>query len=228
MYGIRKSIKLTRNASSYFVRFLSIEKHFRYKGTVKFYLRDKGFGFIIPDGSDRGVFVHKISIAGADQVPDEVQLSTCRYPYLLEGERVTFEIINDPDRDGKEMAVQVRFLNDEIIPPERPDFLARVKEETIQVFGEKVFMIMENSLRNTVENQLNQIQEAYCEAQATIEKSEQLIEMLGMKPKDFLDLDAKRNLEENNKSSFRRDSRFIKLRYSIPTSKTPNGDKDKT
>lgn len=227
MNKIRALRKLTRDANaSCYVRFLSMEKHFRYKGTVKFYLREKGYGFIIPDGSDRGLFVHQSTIAGADQLPDEVQLSTCRYPYLLENERVSFEIIHDADRDGKEMAVQVRFVDEKIIPPERPDFLASVKDDAFLVLGEKVYDIV-NNLELNVGSKLKQIQQVHREAQATIQKAEKLIQMLGMKPDDFLDLDTKRKLEEKS-SLFYPDPKYLQLRYSIPPVKGSEIEKYKT
>jgi cold shock protein len=47
------------------------------KGTVKFFNQEKGFGFIIPEGGGKDVFVHT---------------SNCISP-ISEGDLVTFEIV---------------------------------------------------------------------------------------------------------------------------------------
>jgi cold shock protein len=48
------------------------------KGTVKFFNKDKGFGFITPDGGGKDVFVHANDINGA---------------ILNEGTKVEFEVV---------------------------------------------------------------------------------------------------------------------------------------
>ncbi|HEC24284.1 MAG TPA: cold shock domain-containing protein [Chloroflexi bacterium] len=52
----------------------------RVTGTVKWFSRARGFGFIRPDGSDGDVFVHYSAIEGEG------------YRSLMEGERVEFSI----------------------------------------------------------------------------------------------------------------------------------------
>jgi CspA family cold shock protein len=53
-------------------------------GTVKWFSRMKGWGFIEPDGADRDVFVHYESIIGEG------------FRNLETGERVQFQIIDTP------------------------------------------------------------------------------------------------------------------------------------
>ena len=56
----------------------------RVTGTVKWFSRAKGYGFIEPDGGDQDVFVHYSAIAGEG------------YRNLSEGQRVEFTIEDSP------------------------------------------------------------------------------------------------------------------------------------
>ncbi len=56
----------------------------RILGTVKWFSRVKGYGFISPDGGDKDVFVHFSAITGAG------------YRNLEEGQRVEFSIEDSP------------------------------------------------------------------------------------------------------------------------------------
>jgi CspA family cold shock protein len=56
----------------------------RVTGTVKWFSRAKGYGFIEPDGGDKDVFVHYSAIAGEG------------YRNLSEGQRVEFTIEDTP------------------------------------------------------------------------------------------------------------------------------------
>jgi len=56
-------------------------------GTVKFFNRDKGFGFIVPEGGGKDVFVH-VSAVQASGLPG-----------LEDGQKVTFD--TEPDKKGK-------------------------------------------------------------------------------------------------------------------------------
>ena len=57
-------------------------------GTVKFYNTDKGYGFIVPDGGGKDVFVHASALERAG------------IPSLREGQRVMFDTQTD-SRSGK-------------------------------------------------------------------------------------------------------------------------------
>lgn len=56
-------------------------------GTVKWFNATKGFGFIAPDGGGKDVFVHVTAVQRAG------------LQSLAEGQRVTFDIVDD--RKGK-------------------------------------------------------------------------------------------------------------------------------
>ena len=53
-------------------------------GTVKWFNKTKGFGFIIPDDGDKDVFVHITAVV-------ESGLNE-----LVEGQKVSFELIEEP------------------------------------------------------------------------------------------------------------------------------------
>ena len=53
-------------------------------GTVKWFNKTKGFGFIIPDDGDKDVFVHITAVA-------ESGLNE-----LVEGQKISFESIEEP------------------------------------------------------------------------------------------------------------------------------------
>lgn len=52
-------------------------------GTVKWFNKDKGFGFITPDSGGKDIFVHYSNITGQGK----------GFRNLLEGDRVVFDII---------------------------------------------------------------------------------------------------------------------------------------
>ncbi len=68
----------------------------RLKGTVRWFSRVKGYGFIQPDGGDKDVFVHYSAILGEG------------YRNLNEGQRVEFSI---EDSAKGPQAVQVMGLD---------------------------------------------------------------------------------------------------------------------
>ncbi len=70
----------------------------RLSGTVKWFSRVKGFGFIEPDGGEKDVFVHFSAIQGEG------------YRNLEEGQRVEFSI---EDTEKGPQAVQVQAATQE-------------------------------------------------------------------------------------------------------------------
>ncbi|MGI9382583.1 MAG: cold-shock protein [Methyloligellaceae bacterium] len=59
-------------------------------GTVKFFNHSRGFGFISPEDGSKDVFVHVTA------------LERSGLPALDEGEKVTFEVEDDPRGRGKQ------------------------------------------------------------------------------------------------------------------------------
>jgi CspA family cold shock protein len=60
----------------------------RQTGKVKFFNRDKGFGFIAPDDGGRDVFVHASTVQRAG------------IPYLEDGMELSYEVSDDPRGRG--------------------------------------------------------------------------------------------------------------------------------
>ena len=68
----------------------------RLTGTVKFFNKDKGFGFITPAEGGRDIFVHVSAVQRAG------------LPHLNEGMRLTFATEDDPrGRGAQAMALQL-------------------------------------------------------------------------------------------------------------------------
>ncbi len=59
-------------------------------GTVKFFNQARGYGFIAPDDGSKDVFVHATALEASG------------VPALGEGDKVTFEIEDDPRGRGKQ------------------------------------------------------------------------------------------------------------------------------
>lgn len=67
------------------------------KGTVKFFHRIRGFGFIEPEDGSKDVFVHASAIEQAG------------IPSLDEGDKVEYDVKQD-DRSGKSFAGDLKKL----------------------------------------------------------------------------------------------------------------------
>ena len=72
----------------------------RLQGTVRWFSRVKGYGFIQPDGQEKDVFVHFSAIKGEG------------YRNLNEGQRVLFSV---EDTDKGPQAVEVEGLTTESV-----------------------------------------------------------------------------------------------------------------
>jgi len=151
-------------------------------GTVKFYLRDKGYGFINPDGRDDvDLFVHKSSIDST--LPKSLADQSVRIPYLKKGERVRFLTVTN---NGLEQATSVTWLDGKKIPPERTNYLGGVHERAKRNFGETVYTIMEAEGDGmTNEQRLEKIMASFVEARNNIMNAEAYVTRLGMDPSEF-------------------------------------------
>lgn len=68
----------------------------RVTGSTKFFMVDKGYGFLAPDGGGEDVFVHL-----KDLKPSGIRA-------LVKDQRVSFEVI--PGRDGKPKAIAIQLV----------------------------------------------------------------------------------------------------------------------
>jgi cold shock protein len=62
----------------------------RRQGTVKFFDKDRGFGFITPDDGEKDIFVHVSTVQKGG------------VPYLVEEMRLSFETQDDPRGRGQQ------------------------------------------------------------------------------------------------------------------------------
>ncbi len=70
------------------------------QGTIKSIRDDRGFGFIAPDDANKDVFFHSSAVEG--RVFDQ----------LREGQRVEFEVGEDPRNPGRTRAENVRLIEE--------------------------------------------------------------------------------------------------------------------
>jgi cold shock protein len=69
----------------------------RISGTVKFFDREKGYGFIAPENGEKDIFVHISAVQAAG------------VPYLVEQMEISFLTQNDPKGRGQQ-AISLQLL----------------------------------------------------------------------------------------------------------------------
>jgi CspA family cold shock protein len=80
------------------VRAKGLGRYLMNSGTVKWFDSEKGFGFISNENGGDDVFVHFSAIAANG------------YKSLSEGQKVTYDIEQDPKNSGKVRAANVQVL----------------------------------------------------------------------------------------------------------------------
>ena len=150
-------------------------------GTVKFYNREKGYGFITADDNPNvDVFVHSSSIECNPPIPAD--LRSPRWPYLKKSERVRFEV--GVFEDGREQASKVTWTNGDAIPPERTNYLGNVHERSKRLLGESVFDLLQKD-NHSDEDLLKEIRTNFDAAKEEMQNAETFVRKLGMDPSQF-------------------------------------------
>jgi cold shock CspA family protein len=108
-----------------------------FTGKVKFYLRDKAYGFIVPDdGVVDEIWVHRTSL-DTPHSPEEFPTR----PYLQRDERVKFRVEKAAAGQSSK-ATGVRFENGRQVPLFRKNYHAAVVRGEMQRLGEAVYDIL--------------------------------------------------------------------------------------
>lgn len=167
-------------------------------GTVKFYNRQKFYGFVNPlKDPTLDVFLHR-----GDIVSDLDKETHPANPFLKPGEHIRFKI---ETVDGLPHAKEITFATGRPIPPLRPSFMANWLKGIHLELGENVHKIMVDedvSSAMAAEDQgklVERIQDAWKIAQTKIDATHALIDRMGMKVEEFsttAEKQAKRGKEE--------------------------------
>ena len=161
----------------------------RVSGTVKFYSRNKAYGFIVPDQGGEDVFVHRTAFQSTSNDP--------RYPFLKRGERVSFSV---SDGSSVPQATDVTFVDGKPVAPLRNDFLAQTTRRTQNIIGEEVFYLFHNN-RESENITVDDIRCIYDDAVKQLKEAEHLVEQLGMTLDQFETPATKQIRAERGESS---------------------------
>ncbi|CAJ1964608.1 unnamed protein product [Cylindrotheca closterium] len=158
------------------VSYFSTETDGFLTGTVKFFIRKKAYGFLIPDdpveaGSSE-VWVHRTSIDSphsSDEYPTR--------PYLYKDERVKFRV--EFDEEGRTpKATELTFENGKAVPLFRKNYHQSAIKGEQQRLGEFLLEIMKEEGLTDAE-QLEKIKTAVAATQEAITAAERNQELYG-------------------------------------------------
>jgi cold shock CspA family protein len=123
-------------------------------GTVKYYDRQKAYGFIIPDNASNNqrtfnsdIFFHRSSILTDPYLSPKQSL---HYPFLRAGERVRFQLrysknkfsALDESSSSPPMATNITWLDGSTIEPLRRNYLHQQTLKAKQQFAQETYQIM--------------------------------------------------------------------------------------
>lgn len=130
-------------------------------GTVKFFDRQKAFGFIIADedaGVEGDVYVRRSRIVGAsEEIPDS--------PSLTKDERVRFEV--STNENGKPVAHNVTREDGKKIRIYTPEITASMKNRLKSQMGPAIFGILDDDALGD-EEKLDKVMEKYQATKARV------------------------------------------------------------
>jgi cold shock CspA family protein len=138
-------------------------------GIVKFYIRQKSYGFLKADGDGAEFFCHRSSIV-SPYSPSESPF----HPYLKGGERVRFKVEADADKPLLK-AVNLTFEDGTEIPLYRDDFMKHFNRVVYNRLGEAVFEIMAKEGLDDDEK-IAQVFVAYSKAAEQVEMAKNRVE----------------------------------------------------
>lgn len=146
-------------------------------GTVKFYLRDKAYGFIVPDDGSPSdeIWVHRTSL----DTPHSAEEFPTR-PYLQRHERVKFRVEQAAAGESNK-AVDVLFENGRQVPLFRKNYHKSVLRAEMLRFGEAVYdILLEENLSD--EDRMERIKRAGKAAEGNISLAADRQEQFGPEP----------------------------------------------
>ena len=147
-------------------------------GKVKFYLKDKAYGFVIPDRDPtESIWIHRTSF---DTPHSPVDFPS--RPYLMKGERVRFRLEDAPPESEKSFkAIDLKFENGRQVPLYRSNYHASVVRGECRRLGVAVFTIV-NDEKLSDEEKLEQIKIAEKTASEIIAQAAERQKMYGPEP----------------------------------------------
>jgi cold shock CspA family protein len=158
-----------------------------FTGSVKFYVRGKAYGFLIPDdpskvpGGATEIWAHRTSF----DTPHSADEFGTR-PYLYKGERVKFRIqpeTRDGDKVAHDKAIDLRFEDGRQVPLFRKNYTPAVKKGETSKLGEFLVEVMkEDSLSD--EEIMEKIKAALAAYEEAIAKAERVSEQYGEPAED--------------------------------------------
>eukprot|EP00980_Cylindrotheca_fusiformis_P015013 scaffold4127_cov126-Cylindrotheca_fusiformis.AAC.9 len=119
-------------------------------GSVKFFIRNKSYGFIIPDDPASAgaseIWVHRTSIDSPNHSSDEYPTR----PYLYKNERVKFRI--EMDQEGRRpKAANLKFENGKLVPLFRKNYHQSTIQGEHKRVGEFLLKLMREEGLDDVE-----------------------------------------------------------------------------